>query len=402
MKNILVGQSGGPTSVINASLYGVIKESLDNDIEKIYGMVNGIEGFLEDKCIELQNLSEEKLKLLKITPSAFLGSCRFKLPSDYNDDIYKRIFKKLSEKNIGYVVYIGGNDSMDTVNKLAHYADMVMSKVKFIGVPKTIDNDLVCTDHTPGFGSAAKFIATAVRDITYDAEVYDKKSVTIVEIMGRHAGWLTAASIMAREEKEDNPVLVYLPEIEFDVFEFVQNVKEALTKKNNVVVCVSEGIKDKTGKFICEYINEAKLDVFGHKSLTGCGKYLENEIKEKLGVKVRSIELNVLQRASSLTLSETDVEESENVGREAVKAILDGETHVMVAIVRDEDYNISYDTVNVLKVCNKERTFPIEWIINKNDISDDFIQYISPIIKGNVEVSRDELGMPKYIKAVKS
>lgn len=398
MKNILVGQSGGPTSVINASLYGVIKESVENKIEKVYGMVNGIEGFLEDKYIELQDVSEEKLELLKTTPSSFLGSCRFKLPNNYNDDIYKRIFKKLSEKNIGYVLYIGGNDSMDTVNKLAHYADMVMSKVRFIGVPKTIDNDLVCTDHTPGYGSASKFIATAVRDITYDAEVYDKKSVTIVEIMGRHAGWLTASSIMAREEKIDNPVLVYLPEIEFDVYEFIQDVKDALTKRNNVVVCVSEGIKDKTGKFICEYVNEAKLDVFGHKSLTGCGKYLENEVKEKLGVKVRSIELNVLQRASSVTLSKTDVTESENVGREAVKAILNGDTHVMIAMVRNENYNISYESVNVLKVCNKEKTFPIEWIVNKNDISDEFIEYVTPIIKGNVEVSRDENGLPKYLK----
>ena len=398
MKNILVGQSGGPTSVINASLYGVIKESIENKIEKVYGMVNGIEGFLEDKCIELQELSEEKLNLLRTTPSAFLGSCRFKLPNDYNDEIYKKIFKKLNEKNIGYVLYIGGNDSMDTVNKLAHYADMVMSKVKFIGVPKTIDNDLVYTDHTPGFGSASKFIATAVRDITYDAEVYDKKSVTIVEIMGRHAGWLTASAIMAREEKGDNPVLVYLPEIEFDLYEFIQDVKEALEKRNNVIVCVSEGIKDKTGKFICEYVNEVKLDVFGHKSLTGCGKFLENEVKEKLGVKVRSIELNVLQRASSLTLSKTDVDESENVGREAVKAILNGETRSMIAIIRNEDYNVSYEPVDVSKVCNKEKTFPTEWIINKNNISDDFIKYVSPIIKGNVEVSRDDNGLPKYLK----
>ena len=398
MKNILVGQSGGPTSVINASLSGVIKEATENKIEKVYGMVNGIEGFLEDKYMELQDLSEESLELLRTTPSAFLGSCRFKLPNDYNDDVYKKIFKKLSEKNIGYVLYIGGNDSMDTVNKLAHYADMVMSKVKFIGVPKTIDNDLVCTDHTPGFGSAAKYIATAVRDITYDAQVYDKKSVTIVEIMGRHAGWLTASSVMAREEKTDNPVLVYLPEIEFDIYEFIQDVKQALIKRNNVVICVSEGIKDKTGKFICEYVNEAKLDVFGHKSLTGCGKYLENEIKEKLGVKVRSVELNVLQRASSLTLSKTDVEESENVGREAVKAILNDETHSMIAIVRSENYNITYETVDVSKVCNKEKTFPTEWIINKNDIADEFIDYVSPIIKGSIEVSRDELGMPKYIK----
>lgn len=397
MKNILIGQSGGPTAVINASLYGGIKEALDNKIEKIYGMVNGIEGFLQDDVMELQTLTEEQLSLLKNTPGAFLGSCRFKLPADYNDDIYKLIFKKFSEKNIGYVLYIGGNDSMDTVNKLAHYADMVMSQVKIIGIPKTIDNDLIETDHTPGFGSAAKFVATAVRDITVDAEVYEKKSVTIVEIMGRHAGWLTAASVMARNTEYDNPVLIYLPEIDFDMFSFIQDIRHALEKRNNVIVCVSEGIKDKESKFICEYISEAKQDTFGHKNLTGCGKYLESVVKEKLGVKVRSIELNVLQRSSSLTLSATDIKEAENVGRESVKAVLAGETRCMMAIVRNGDYDISYETVDVSKVCNKEKVFPTEWIVDKNNITEDFIKYITPIIKGNVEIERDELGLPKYL-----
>jgi 6-phosphofructokinase 1 len=287
---------------------------------------------------------------------------------------------------------------MDTVNKLANYADIIKSDIKFIGVPKTIDNDLVCTDHTPGFGSAAKYIATVVRDIIYDAEVYEKKSVTIVEIMGRHAGWLTASSIMARKKKLDNPVLIYLPEIEFELTKFIEDVKEALKARNNVVVCVSEGIKDKTGKFICEYVNEAKLDVFGHKSLTGCGKFLENEIKENLGVKVRSIELNVLQRASSLTLSKADIDESENVGREAVKSALSGKTRSMIAIVRNENYNLAYESIDVSEICNKEKIFPAKWIINDNDIADEFIEYITPIIKGEVQVVRDELGMPKYIK----
>jgi len=398
MKNIIVGQSGGPTAVINSSLYGVIKESLENGIEKVYGMINGIEGFLNDDFIELQKLSNEDLELLKTTPAAYLGSCRFKLPNDYNDDIYKNIFKKFNENNIGYFLYIGGNDSMDTVNKLAHYADMVMSNVKVIGIPKTIDNDLVMTDHTAGFGSAAKFVATTVRDVILDAEVYKKKSVTIVEIMGRHAGWLTAASVMARTSKDSNPALIYLPEIDFDMFEFVQSVRHELEKRDNVVVCVSEGIKDKNSKFICEYAEEVKQDTFGHKNLAGCAKYLADVVKDKLGVKTRSIELNVLQRASSLTLSLTDVVEAENVGREGVKAALNGETRCMISLVRDGEYDISYETVDVSKVCNKEKEFPREWIINKNDISDEFIKYITPIIKGFVEVPRDELGMPKYIK----
>lgn len=398
MKNIIIGQSGGPTSAVNASLYGAIKEAQNNKVEKIFGMINGIEGFLQDNVVELQGFSDEDLELLKTSPSAYLGSCRYKLPNDYNHEIYKLIFKKLSEKNIGYVLYVGGNDSMDTVNKLSRYADMIMSKVRFIGIPKTIDNDLVSTDHTPGFGSAAKFVATAVRDITMDAECYKNKSVTIVEIMGRHTGWLTAASVMARRTKNANPALIYLPEVEFDTFGFIQSLKSELEKRDNVVVCVSEGIKDKDSRFICEYVNEADEDIFGHKNLTGCGKYLEKLVKDKLGIKVRSVELNVLQRASSLTLSLADVCDAENVGREAVKIAIDGDTGCMIAINRDENDNFSYETVNVSKICNKEKNFPIEWIKDKNNIADDFIKYITPIIKGNVEIPRDELGMPKYLK----
>lgn len=398
MKNIIVGQSGGPTSVMNSSLYGIIKEAKENKFEKIYGMINGIEGFLNDEVVELQGLDNEEIELLKTTPAAYLGSCRFKLPNDYNDEIYKMIFKKFSEKNIGYFLYIGGNDSMDTVNKLAHYANMVMSNVKIIGIPKTIDNDLIMTDHTAGFGSAAKFVATATRDIVMDAEVYTKKSVTIVEIMGRHAGWLTASSVMARTSKNSNPVLIYLPEVPFDVFEFVQDVKQELEKRNNVVVCVSEGIRDKNSKFICEYESNIGQDTFGHKNLAGCANFLEKIIKEKLGVKTRSIELNVLQRASAITLSLNDFNEAQNVGREGVKAILNGETKCMISLVRENNYNITYETVDVSKVCNKEKNFPLEWIINNHDIADNFIEYVSPIMKGSVEIPRDDLGMPKYLK----
>lgn len=398
MKNIIVGQSGGPTSVMNASLCGVIKEAQESKFEKIFGMINGIEGFLQDNVVELQNFSDEELEILKTTPSAYLGSCRYKLPNDYNDEIYKLIFKKLSEKNIGYVLYIGGNDSMDTINKLSRYADMIMSKVRFIGIPKTIDNDLLCTDHTPGFGSAAKFVATATRDIIMDAECYKSKSVTIVEIMGRHTGWLTASSIIARGEHDANPALIYLPEIEFDAFEFIQSVKHELEKKDNVVVCVSEGIKDKNDKFICEYAVKTNKDIFGHTNLTGSSKYLEELIKEKLGVKVRSIELNVLQRSSALTLALADVCDAENVGREGVKVAIDGYNGYMISIERDENDNISYETVNVSKVCNKEKKFPLEWIKDKNDIAEDFIKYITPIIKGSVDIVRDDFGMPKYIR----
>ena len=299
-KNIIVGQSGGPTAVINGSLYGVVSEGLRHPVEiaHVYGMVNGIEGFLADRFMDMEALAENgELEFVRTTPGAYLGSCRYKLPEDLKDPVYPRLFQKLAEKEIGYFFYIGGNDSMDTVSKLSRYAAGIGSDIRFIGVPKTIDNDLVHTDHTPGYGSAAKYVASVVREITADASVYDNKpSVTIVEIMGRHAGWLTAASVLARKFEGDNPVLVYLPEVAFDQDAFIEKVKENLKTTSNLVVCISEGINDGKGTFICEYASEVGTDNFGHKMLTGSGKYLENLVKEKLGVKVRSIELNVCQR----------------------------------------------------------------------------------------------------------
>lgn len=397
MKNILVGQSGGPTAVINASLCGVIAEAKKHEeIGEIYGMINGIEGFLKDKYMDLKKLSEEELKLLKITPAAYLGSCRFKLPKDFSDDTYKILFEKFEKLNIGYVLYNGGNDSMDTADKLSQYANMVGSDIKFIGIPKTIDNDLMGTDHTPGFGSAAKFVANVVRDITLDAEVYDKASVTIVEIMGRHAGWLTAASVLARRNKGENPVLIYLPEADFSMDKFFEDIKSELEKHKNVIVCVSEGIKDSTGKFICEYASEAGVDTFGHKNLTGCGKFLENEIKEKLGVKVRSVELNVVQRCASSLLSKTDVDEAFSVGAEAVKAALNGETAKMICIIRENEYEVSYKAVDVSEISNKEKVFPKEWIIEGKDIGNEFLTYILPLVNGEVSITYEN-GVAKYL-----
>ena len=292
-KNLLVGQSGGPTAVINGSLYGVVSEGLKktDEIGHVYGMVNGIEGFLNDNYMDMKSLEEtNELELLRTTPGAFLGSCRYKLPEELDNEVYPTLFQKFEALDIGYFFYIGGNDSMDTVSKLSRYAEKVDSSIRFIGVPKTIDNDLVETDHTPGFGSAAKYVATTVREIATDASVYDnKKSVTIVEIMGRHAGWLTAASVLARKFEGDNPVLIYLPEVAFDQDAFVAKVEEALKTTPNLVVCISEGINDGKGTFICEFASEVGTDNFGHKMLTGSGKYLENLVKAKLGVKVRSI-----------------------------------------------------------------------------------------------------------------
>ena len=399
--NIAVGQSGGPTTVINASLYGVIKEACDNNdkIDKIYGMINGIEGFIEGKVIDIiGKVSEEEIELLKHTPAAYLGSCRYKLPESMEDSIYRIIFEKFDKLNIKYFIYIGGNDSMDTVHKLSVYAKMTNSPVRIIGVPKTIDNDLTKTDHSPGYGSAAKYVATTVRDIVMDANVYDTHSVTIIELMGRHAGWITAASVLARKYKGDNPVLIYLPEVAFDVKKFVQRVKLELNKKHNVIVCVSEGIKDSEGKFICEYSSEAGVDTFGHKMLTGCGKYLENVIKEELGVKVRSVELNVNQRCKAALASMTDMEEAIMAGRNGVKAGLNGETGKMIAMKREdtEEYSIVYETVDCSEVCNQEKVVPREWISEDGtDILQGFIDYVLPLIQGE-SLTPIENGLPKY------
>ena len=403
MKNCLVGQSGGPTAVINGSLYGVIKEGLKNhdQIGTVYGMINGIEGFLSGKVMELNPLSEKnELELLKTTPGAYLGSCRYKLPENLADPVYPELFNRFEERNIGYVFYIGGNDSMDTVSKLSRYAARTDSDIRFIGVPKTIDNDLVHTDHTPGFGSAARFVAAMVREISTDAAVYDnKQSVTIVEIMGRHAGWLTAAGVLARQYEGDNPVLIYLPEASFDTERFVAQVREALTKRNNLVICVSEGIRDEKGTFICEYAGETGTDTFGHKMLAGAGKYLENLVRAKVGVKVRSVELNVSQRCSSGYLSGTDLEEAAGAGSYAVQRALCGETGQMVTFIRQSSrpYVLSYGTADVNQICNLEKTVPTEWITKDgSDISNDFVDYAAPLIQGAAVIPQKD-GLPMFL-----
>ena len=401
-KNVIVGQSGGPTAVINASMYGVVYEALmqKEQIGTVYGMINGIEGFLADTIMDMNSVEQSgELELIKTTPGSFLGSCRYKLPEDLKDDVYPLLFKKFEEYSIGYFFYIGGNDSMDTVSKLSRYAAISGSEICFIGIPKTIDNDLVLTDHTPGFGSAAKYVASTVREIAIDASVYDnKKSVTIVEIMGRHAGWLTAASVLARKFENDNPVLIYLPESAFNTDTFIEDVKKALEHTSNLVVCVSEGINDGNGTFICELASDVGVDTFGHKMLTGSGKYLENLVKEKLGVKVRSIELNVNQRCSSSMISATDQEEAIQAGISGVHFALDGITGKMIAFHRTEgaDYSINYVPEDVNLICNQEKTVPPEWITgNGSDIGQAFIDYALPLIQGIVNVP-EENGLPKF------
>ena len=401
-KNAVVGQSGGPTAVINASLYGTVYEALnrEDEIGTVYGMINGIEGFLNDQVMDMAPLEESKeLELIRTTPGSYLGSCRYKLPEDLNDPVYPQLFARFEAYNIGYFFYIGGNDSMDTVSKLSRYAEKISSDIRVIGIPKTIDNDLVETDHTPGFGSAAKYVASTVREIAIDASVYDnKKSVTIVEIMGRHAGWLTAASALARKFEHDNPVLIYLPETDFDQDAFIEKVRTSLETTPNLVVCISEGIHDNTGTFICEYSNDVGTDTFGHKMLTGSGKYLENLVKERLGVKVRSVELNVCQRCSSSMLSKTDQKEAIASGAYGVKAALNGASGKMVAFERldGDDYQIDYVLKDVNVICNQEKCVPATRITaDGSDVTEDFIRYARPLIQGEVTVPTED-GVPKF------
>lgn len=402
MKNILVGQSGGPTAVLNASLYGVIKGfiALKKSIPRIYGMVNGVEGFLNGQVVDLEREFSDEMSLekLKTTPGAYLGSCRFKLPDELDDSTFSILFHKFEALDIRYFLYIGGNDSMDTVSKLSLYASKINSPVRIIGIPKTIDNDLILTDHTPGFGSAAKYVATTVREIGIDSSIYNTKSVTIVEIMGRHAGWLTAASVLSRQYPGDNPLLIYLPEATFDVEDFLTRIEQAFLQSKNLMVCISEGIRDKDGKFICEYDNHVGTDSFGHKMLAGSGKYLENLIRDRFRIKVRSVELNVTQRCSSTLQSLTDVNEAVWAGTFGVNKAVAGETGMMVALKRvsNEPYTLTYETVDVNKVCNREKTVPLSWIAdNGTDLSEECIAYLKPLIQGNTVVPLED-GLPVY------
>lgn len=403
MKNILVGQSGGPTAVINGSLYGVIREGLrfrDEKIGHVYGMINGVEGFLRGDYLDMETeLNQDSLELLKTTPGAYLGSCRYKLPEKLDDPVYPKLFDMFEKLNIGYFFYIGGNDSMDTVSKLSRYARSNQSSIRVLGIPKTIDNDLILTDHTPGFGSAAKYVASTVREIAIDASIYNTKSVTIVEIMGRHAGWLTGASALARQFKGDNPVLIYLPEADFDLNIFIHQIEEAFKTKKNLVVCVSEGIHDASKKFICEYGNSIATDNFGHKMLAGCGKYLENYVKSRLGVKVRSVELNVTQRSCAAQISGSDLDEAIEAGSYGVISALNGHTGQMVAFKRisESPYRLICTLEDVDNICNREKTVPLSWIAdNKADVTQDFIRYTQPLIMGNVVVPIEN-GIPKFI-----
>jgi 6-phosphofructokinase 1 len=398
--NCLVGQSGGPTTAINASLCGVISAALSNDkINKVFGTVNGIRGVLEDKILPLHEIfkDEASLDLLKVTPSTYLGSCRYKLPTVEQDKAqYEFIFDFFTKNNIKYFFYIGGNDSMDTVSKLSQYAQEHNYDINMIGIPKTIDNDLVGTDHTPGFGSAAKYVATSLIEIAHDAYCYDIPSVTIVEIMGRNAGWLTAAAALARNSYLESPDLIYLPEVAFSIDKFVSDIKKVQEKKKNVIVAVSEGIRDRDGNYISA--SQSVNDSFGHAQLSGTGKRLEHALNNTIGCKVRSVELNVLQRSAAHSASLTDITEAYMVGQKAVEKAIAGETGKMIAINRTQNtpYSVQLDTIAISDVANKEKVIPREWITDEgNDILQPLIDYMLPLIHGEVSITYTN-GLPKY------
>lgn len=389
MKNCIVAQSGGPTAAINASLSGVIKGVLaSNNYDTIYGSINGILGVINNKFLNLSEMAqrtENFIDRLSITPAMYLGSCRYRLPEINEEAVYQDIFTRFEEMNIGAFFYIGGNDSMDTVDKLSQYAEKIGSDIKIAGVPKTIDNDLVETDHTPGYGSACKYLATTFREIAYDVSIYPVQSVTIVEVMGRDAGWLTAATALARNNTLAAPHLIYLPEVAFDTEKFVEDVKSLLPKHRNLVVAVSEGVRDKAGNYISA--SDTNQDIFGHSQLNGTGKKLELLISEKLGVKVRSIELNIMQRCSGHLISRTDIEESILLGQKAVELTETGESGFMTTINRNSNspYCCEIGYTAVSNVANIAKPFPIEWITPAgNDVTEDVVDYVKPLIIGEL------------------
>lgn len=400
--NVLVGQSGGPTTVINASLAGVLSAAFNSEkIGQVYGMINGIQGLMDDQLIDLTKEfkgNEKKLEQLRITPSMYLGSCRYKLKDPIEDSSdMERVFELLEKYNINYFLYIGGNDSMDTVNKVSSYAKEKGIDIQVIGIPKTIDNDLMEIDHTPGFGSAAKYIATSILEMSHDTYIYYMQSVMIVEIMGRNAGWLTAASVLARNSYNEAPHLIYLPESNFSCKQFIEDIKEELKHRKQVIVAVSEGIHDENGEYISA--KSTKTDQFGHVMLSGNGKYLESLVQQEIGCKVRSVELNVLQRCAAHISSATDVSEAFHLGEKSVDAVLNGRTEEMTSLRRisNTPYRVEYITVPVSQVANKEKKIPTEWINEAgNDVKPELIEYLKPLIEGELKVEYKE-GIPDYI-----
>ncbi len=390
--NIIVGQSGGPTAVINATLAGVFQNAQRRAVQNVYGMRHGIRGFLEGELVNLGNYIKGSLEfeILKRTPSSFLGSCRYRLPDPAQDDaVYRTVFKTLRDRDIQAFLYIGGNDSMDTIMKLSRYGKATGSDIRFIGIPKTIDNDLLETDHTPGYGSAAKYIAITMKEIIRDATVYGTPNVTIVEIMGRNSGWLTMAASLAVGDDCEGVDMICPPEVPFDVECFTQRVDRALReKKDAVIVAVSEGLKLADGRYVCELSDDARyLDAFGHQSLTGTARYLSNLVARQLKVKTRCIEFSTLQRCAGHITSRTDITEAYQVGGAGVKAALEGITGHMITLhrVSDDPYQAIAGMHPVDYIANLEKKVPAAWIDRENlSVTEDAVRYVRPLVQAEL------------------
>lgn len=423
-KRVLVAQSGGPTVAINASLAGVIAGVVrSGEYERIIGAANGILGVLNERFTDLSIFENDvkagndsisdivtsgnddvqkawcpksQLDRLAVTPSMYLGSCRFKLPF-YEEDsqLYEKIFAILDKNDIGMFFYIGGNDSMDTVNKLSAYAKRISSDIRFAGIPKSIDNDLPHTDHTPGYGSAAKYIAASIAEMAHDVKIYDIPCVTIIELMGRNAGWLTGAAALARSEYNELPQLIYLPEVDFDKDEFIEDVKNELKKSNCVMVAVSEGIHDSDGN----YINAGTSDTFGHDQLGGAAKTLELLVKEKLHIKCRSVEINIMQRCAAHMAAGTDIREAYELGIAGAKYAIEGNTGFIPVLKRisDAPYRSVIEYADLKSIANVEKKVPLEWI-NKahNNVTDNMLEYVKPLIKGEIMLPYKN-GLPDHL-----
>lgn len=397
-KNVLVGLSGGPSVAINSSLAGVIKAATASKrIGKIYGARHGIKGLLDNNIVDLEPYSDDtNLALLMQTPAMALGSCRYKISSKD----YPQIIEMFKKYEIGFFFYIGGNDSMDTVAKLNRYCKSNKIEIKIVGVPKTIDNDLPETDHTPGFGSAAKYLYHTVSEIIRDSDIYPIKNVVIVEIMGRDSGWLTLAAGLSRFLGNDSPDIIALPEVPFDDAAFVEKIKALHKNKKTVICVVSEGVKTADGNYVGMDSKSGEVDIFGHAYLSGVGKYLEGLVAREVGCKVRSVELNIMQRSASHLASKSDIDEAYLVGQRAVEVALKGSTGVMITINRisDSPYKIELDMTDVRNVANKAKDIPEKWF----DLDDErnyseITSYLLPLISGKLVQILDSTGLPIYI-----
>lgn len=403
--NIVVGQSGGPTAVINSSVAGVYSAAKKLGVKKIYGMVHGIQGFLNDNLCDLSDYLDDEtgIELLKRTPSAFLGSCRFKMPKiEGHEDVYEKVFEIMEKHDIECLFYAGGNDSMDTIKMLSDYAAAHNKPQRFMGVPKTIDNDLPITDHCPGYGSAAKYIAASLKEIIRDNASFgvEKPTICIVEIMGRHAGWLTAAAALAKGEDCEGVDAIYLPEVTFDMDKFMEKVKHLAATKSSVVIAVSEGIALADGRFVCELGNASDfVDAFGHKQLSGCAATLANKVAAETGLKTRAVEFSTLQRAATHLASLTDINEAFQVGHDAVMAADEGKTGMMITLDRNGDnpYQCGTSAYDIHAIANVERPVPAEWITDDGcGLNEGYINYARPLIMGELQPMMIN-GLPRHL-----